>query len=145
VSAKRNSNQRIAAFCLNRGHNARMCSRKGRASCTICKGAHHRSICNETRTTTASRETAPTTVSKINVTSPDSTFLQTARIWVMGRTGLSRLTRCVLDGGSQSSFVAKSLIDDLKLEVVGSRDLLVSAFQSELPVPSPRRVARFRA
>jgi hypothetical protein len=100
-------------LCLNRGHNARICSRKGRASCTSCKGAHHRSICNETGTTTASRETTTTTVGKINVTSPDSTFLQTARIWVMGPTGLSRLTCCVLDGGIQSSFVAKSLIDDL--------------------------------
>jgi hypothetical protein len=31
-------------LCLNRGHSARACGRKGRASCTRCKGAHHRSI-----------------------------------------------------------------------------------------------------
>jgi len=48
----------------------------------------------------------------------------------MGPTGLSKLTRCVLDTGSQSSFVTKTLIDNLKLEVVDRRDLLVSAFES---------------
>jgi hypothetical protein len=132
-------------LCLNRGHNARMCGRKDRALCTSCKGAHHRSICNEKGTATAPRETAPTTVGKINVTSPDFTFLQTARIWIIGPTGLSRLTRCVMDGGSQSSFVAKFLIDDLQLGIVDSRDLAVSAFESGSPVSSPRRVARFRA
>jgi hypothetical protein len=131
-------------LCLNRGHNAKVCSRKGRAVCTRCKGAHHRSICNETGTaTTRPRETAPTTVGKIHVTSPDFTYLQTARIWVMGPTGLSKLTRCVLDGGSQCSFVAKSLIDSLELEIVDRRDLVVSAFEVRSSESSPRRVARF--
>ena len=55
---------------------------------------------------------------KIEVASPGFTYLQRARIWVMGLTGLRKLTCCVLDAGSQSSFVAKTLIDDLKLEVV---------------------------
>jgi hypothetical protein len=133
-------------LCLNRGHNAKVCSRRGRASCTRCKGAHHRAICNETGTTTTSiRETAAATVGKINVTSPNFTYLQTARIWVMGPTGLNKLTRCVLDGGSQSRFIAKSLIDDLKLEIVDRRDLVVSAFESRPSESSPRRVARFRA
>lgn len=85
------------------------------------------------------------TVGKINVASADFTYLQTARIWVIGPTGLSKLTRCVLDGGSQSSFVAKSLVDGLQLEIVDSRDLLVSAFESRPSELGPRRVARFRA
>jgi len=48
----------------------------------------------------------------------------------MGHTGLSKLTRCVLDGYSQSNFIDKTLIDDLKLEVIDCRDLVVSAFES---------------
>ena len=63
----------------------------------------------------------------------------------MGTTGLSKLTRCVLDGGSQSRFVAKTLLDDLKLEVVDRRDFVVSALESRSSDSDPRRVARFCA
>jgi hypothetical protein len=133
-------------LCLNRGHNARVCSKRGRASCTRCKGAHHRSLCNETGAiTTPANDTAPTTVGKIDVAPPGFTYLQTARMWVIGPTGLSKLTRCVLDAGSQSSFVAKTLIDDLKLDVVDRRNLVVSAFESRSSDSGPRRVARFCA
>jgi hypothetical protein len=133
-------------LCLNRGHNARVCSRRGRASCTRCKGAQHRSICNEEGTAAKpTRETTATTVGKIDVASPDFTYLQTACVWVMGPTGLSKLTRCVLDAGSQTSFITKTLIDDLKLEIVDCRDLVVSAFESRSSDSGPRRVARFCA
>ena len=132
-------------LCLNRGHNAKDCSRRGRALCTRCKGAHHKSICNEIGiATTSTRETTATTIGKVNVTSSDFTYLQTARIWVMGPKGLNKLTRCVLDGGSQSSFVSESLINDLKLEIVDRRGLVVSAFESRSSETVPRRVARFR-
>ena len=94
---------------LNRSHSARVCSKRGRALCTRCKGAHHRAICSGAgASTTPTRETAPTTISKIDVTSPGFTSLQTARIWVMRPTGFTKLTHCVLDAGSQSSFVTKS-------------------------------------
>ena len=107
---------------------------------------HHRSICNETgAVTTPTKETMPTTVGKIDVASPGFTYLQTTRIWVMGPTGLSKLTRCVLDAGSQSSFVAKTLIDDLNLEVVNRRGLVVNAFESRSSDSGPCRVARFCA
>jgi hypothetical protein len=133
-------------LCLNRGHNARVCSKKGKALCTRCKGVHHRSICNDTGAVTApAKETATTTVDKIDVASHGFTYLQTARIWVMGPTGLSKLTRCVLDAGSQTSFVTKTLINDFKLEVVDHRDLVVSAFESPSSDSSPHRGARFCA
>jgi len=95
-------------LCLNRCHNGSVCSKRGRALCTSWKRAHHRSIYNETGAVTSpTKETAPTTVGKIDVASPDFTYFQTARIWIMGPTGLSKLTRFVLDAGSQSSFFAK--------------------------------------
>jgi hypothetical protein len=122
------------------------CSRRGRASCTRCKGVHHRSICNdEGTTTTPTTETTSTTVGKIDVVSPNFTYLQTARIWVMGPSGLKKLTRCVLDGGSQSSFISKNLVNDLKLEVVNCRDLVVTAFESRSPQSGTCRVVRFCA
>jgi hypothetical protein len=94
-------------LCLYWGHKARGCSRRGSAQCTRCKEAHHRSICNEAETATEpTSDTRQTTAGKINVACPDFTYLHTARIWVMGPTGLSKLTRCVLDGGGQTSFIA---------------------------------------
>ena len=56
----------------------------------------------------------------------------------MGPIRISKLTRCILDGGSQSSFVAKILIDDLKLDVVDRRDLVVSACESRSSDSGPR-------
>jgi hypothetical protein len=117
-------------LCLNRSHNAKVCSRRGRALCSKCKGAHHRSIRNTAGTAAKPTRKTPTAVCKIDIASPDFTYLQTARIWVTGPTGVSKLTRCVLDGGSQSSFIANTLIDTLKLQVVDRRDVVVSAFES---------------
>jgi len=48
----------------------------------------------------------------------------------------------VLDGGSQCSFVARSIIDDPQLEVVDQRDLSVIAFESYPAAPSRRRLVR---
>jgi len=56
----------------------------------------------------------------------------------MGPIGISNLTRCVLDVGSQSSFVAKILIDHMKLDVVDRRDLVVSARESRSSDSGPR-------
>ena len=77
-------------------------------------------------------------VGKIDVVSSNFTNLQTARIEVIGPKGERRITRCVLDGGRQTSFVSKSLIDALKLDVIGRRDLAFSAFESSPVTSSPR-------
>jgi len=66
-----------------------------------------------------------------------------ARVCVMGPTGLSRLTRCVLDGGTKCSFIARSAIDILQLEVTDQRDLSVTAFETSLTAHGRRRFVRF--
>ncbi|PNF36572.1 hypothetical protein B7P43_G15345 [Cryptotermes secundus] len=97
-------------ICLNWGHKARTCSKKGRALCTNCKRSHHRSICNSTEHNTAHFcQVPPISVSNVGVTSSNFIYLQTTRVWVRGPTGLSKLTRPVLDGSSQSSFITKSI------------------------------------
>jgi hypothetical protein len=68
-------------------------------------------------------------VSKINFALPNFTYLQTARVRVVGPTGLCKLARCVLDSGSQTSFVSTSIIDSLKLDVIDQQNLAVSAFE----------------
>jgi hypothetical protein len=130
-------------LCLNRGHNSMTCSKRGSAQCSNCRGSHHKSVCQTTRNSTLpTSQTPATSVGKIDVSSPDFTYLQTARVWITGPTGRSKLTRCVLDGGSQSRFVNKSLIDELRLEVIDSRALSVSSFQNSSPCSSQCRLVR---
>jgi len=87
-------------------------------------------------------ETAPTTVGKLDVALSNFTYLQTARVRIVGPTGLSKLTRCVLDSGSQTSFVSKSIIDALKLDVIDRRNMAVSAFESSSVTSGLRRLVR---
>jgi hypothetical protein len=101
-----------------------------------------RSICNGAGTTTRSTGTAPTTVGKVDVTPFNLTYLKTARVRVVGPSGLSKLTRCVLESGSQTSFVSKCIRDALKLDVIDRRNLAVSALES-FPITSrSRRLVR---
>jgi len=83
----------------------------------------------ETKTNQANSITSAS-VGRVDNSSPESTYLQTARVWVIGPTGLSRLTPCVLDGESQCSFIVRSVIDDLQLEAIGQRNLSVTTFET---------------
>jgi len=84
-------------------------------------------------------------VGRVDKSSPDFTYLQTARVWVIGTTGLSRHTRCLLDGGSQFRFIARSVIDDLQIEVIGQRDLSVTAFETYPTAHGRSRFVPFNA
>jgi hypothetical protein len=87
-------------FCLNKGHTASNCRKKGKAKFTKCNKSHHISICDdEKKFKTSATHTNVTAVGTIEVTSLGFTHLQTAQVWITGPTGLSRRTRCVLDGG----------------------------------------------
>jgi hypothetical protein len=80
-------------LCLNRGHHTHVCGKRGRVFCSRCKKGHHRSVCMNPEPT--ARETSTTTsasVGKVDVATPDFTSLQTARVWVTGPTGLSKLS-----------------------------------------------------
>ncbi|KFM70593.1 hypothetical protein X975_21762, partial [Stegodyphus mimosarum] len=115
-------------LCTNRGHRVSNCPRKNTARCTKCKKRHHVSICppvenNQLRVTSSA-------VNHITFPKTIFTHLQTARVYVTGPTGITKLTRCILDGGSQASFVHTNLIEKLKLKVVSSASLLVQAFES---------------
>jgi len=53
---------------------------------------------------------------------------------------LRRLTRCLLDRGSQSRFIAASLIDDL--QIINGRELTDCAFDSQYTQSCRRRPVR---
>jgi hypothetical protein len=82
-------------------------------------------ICDDgNKTKSPSTHTNCTSVRRTKVT----TWFH-ALVSITGPTGLSRLDRCVLDGGSQSSFIATSFIDDLKLQAIIERELTVCALE----------------
>jgi hypothetical protein len=51
--------------------------------------------------------------------------------------------RSVLDGGSQCRFKARSVIDNLQLDVIGQRDLLVTSFETYPTAHGWKRFFRF--
>lgn len=65
-------------------------------------------------------------------------LLQTARVWVDGRDR-KRLARCLLDGGSQRSFVTEGLSRELKLEVVGEEEVTIYPFGGTQNVTKKKR------
>ena len=81
-------------------------------------------------------------VSKIDVAVPNFTYLQTARVRIIGPTGSRWFTRCVMDSGSQTSFVSTSIVDFLKLDVLDQQNLAVSAFESSPAKSGSRRLVR---
>jgi hypothetical protein len=90
-------------------------------------------------TTSRTGQITSASVGRVDTSSPDFIYLQTARVWITGPTGRSRHTPCVLDGGSQCTFLTRSIIDDLLLEVIDQ-----TAFESYPTAPSSRRLVRFR-
>jgi len=131
-------------ICLNRGHTTSNCVKKEKVKCARCRKSHHVSVCDDgSRAKTLEAQTNFTSVERTEVTSPGFTYLQTAQVWIMGPTGLSRLTRCMLDSGSQSSFIAAHLTDDLKLQAINERELNVCAFELPSTQSSRRRLVRF--
>ncbi|KAJ4440621.1 hypothetical protein ANN_08767 [Periplaneta americana] len=106
----------------------RICSRRGRASCRKCKKSHHYSICT-------TQDLTPTTVNQVATRSPDFTHLQTARVRVVGPTGLSKITRCVLDSGKEGRRVvllpkkAHSFLDDNRTNAEKRLQVLIRNFE----------------
>jgi len=129
-------------LCLNCGHHIQACSKRGKLLCSKCKKGHQ-SVCMDKETTSRTGPITSNSVGRVDTSSPDFIYLQTARVWITGSTGGSILTRYVLDGGSQCSFVVRSIIDDLQLEVVEQRDLSVIAFESYPAASSRRRLVGF--
>jgi hypothetical protein len=125
-------------LCLNRGNAVRQCA-KVKATCTVCKGRHYKSICDAGRKIiTPAHPTNVMSVSKIGHAVPNFTYLQTARVRIVGPTGLSKLTRCVLYSGSQSSFLSTSIMEALKLEVM----VAVNTFESPTATSISHRLVR---
>jgi transcription elongation factor Elf1 len=123
-------------LCLNHSHSLKNCSKKGKVHCSKCRKSHNYFICN-------ADQPVSTSVNQIDTQSRDFTHLQTACIWITGLTGFKKLTCCLLDSGSQSSFIHTSLVDQLHLPVLDKRDVLITPFESTAPTLHSRQLVQF--
>nr|XP_042897565.1 uncharacterized protein LOC122269298 [Parasteatoda tepidariorum] len=128
-------------LCTNRGHSIKNCLRKDKAFCIRCKKKHHVSIC---RNNSSNQPSHSISTNNIDTRTPNFTHLQTARVYITGPTGITKLTRCILDCGSQTSFIHSHLVDYLKLDVISSDSLEIHAFESSSNQAQSRRKVRFK-
>jgi len=131
-------------LCLKSVHTSLKCRKKGKVECTRYRKLHHQSLCDEVlNNTSVCEQIIITGVGKVDIDTSAFTYLQKVRVRFTGPTGLSKINRCVLEVGSQSSFITNTLIEDLKLKTIEHRELNVSAFESRSAPPSQRRIIRF--
>ncbi|GFQ95405.1 integrase catalytic domain-containing protein [Trichonephila clavata] len=127
-------------LCTNRGHVQKNCFRKEKYCCSKCRKKHHVSICK----TPTNEQYATTSTNKIDTTTYNFVHLQTARLFITGSNGITKLTRCLLDGGSQSSFISSDLVDTLNLPVISTGPLDLQAFESPTSFSHKRRQVQFQ-
>ncbi|GBL97172.1 hypothetical protein AVEN_87091-1, partial [Araneus ventricosus] len=119
-------------FCNVAGHWSQECKS---VTDIDCKRKHHVSICKNSNPDL----TPLTTANQVNIFASNVTHLQTSKVFITGSTGITKLTRCILDGGSQSSFVSTRLVDVLNLKVISTDNLEVRGVESYSSETQPRR------
>jgi len=97
----------------------------------------------EKETTSRASPITSAFVGRVDISSPDRTYLQKAHAWVTDPAGLSKLARCVVCGGSQCTFIARSVIEVLQFEVIDHRDLWVTAFETSYTAHGRRSLVHF--
>lgn len=84
-----------------------------------------------------------TSLGKIEINYLNSTYLQTANVWISRPNDCSKLNRCIFDTGSRSSFIQKYLIDLLQIEVNWKKNLTAKAFKSSSDMSATRKQFKF--
>ncbi|GFR26583.1 uncharacterized protein TNCT_641991 [Trichonephila clavata] len=98
------------------------------------------SICK----TPTNEQSATTSTNKIDTSTCNFVHLQTARVFITGSNGITKLTRCLLKGGSQSSFISSDLVDTLNLPVISFEPLDLQAYESPTSFSHKRRQVQFQ-
>lgn len=114
-----------------------------------CRRRHHIAVCTGERS-----EVQPHTVTedavvssviphsvKMKTDGQNTVLLQTAKAWVGGPSG-RKIARCLLDGGSQRSFIHENLLKSLKLPVIRQETLTLHTFGFSVPTRSQRNTVK---
>lgn len=156
VSARKDKLRKMGKCfaCLGPKHIAKFCRVKG-VNCAKCGRKHHQSICeqndkqpeNKNDSVEDSNPSSEAVVSSLsNTVKPKAegqptVLLQTIKAWIEGPAG-KKLVRCLLDGGSQRSFVRESLVKTLELPVLKKETLNLHTFGAECPVSTERNIVK---
>lgn len=71
----------------------------------------------------------------------NTVLLQTAKAWVIGPVG-RKIVRCLLDGGSQRSFVHENVVKALKLPIIKQGIFNLHTFGSSAPTTVKRNIVK---
>ncbi|KAG0426521.1 hypothetical protein HPB47_026373, partial [Ixodes persulcatus] len=119
---------------FKRYHRARDCRNARFLRCANCQGRHMTCLCDPDLKPTkdSPHSSSQPGTSEVSVTSAvsnsvETVLLQTATIWAEGETK-RRVFRCLLDGGSQRTFVTSRLVNELSCKVLGKEALSITVF-----------------
>lgn len=133
--------------CLGTRHIAKFCRAKG-ATCPLCSRRHHQSVCEQSEEkpeiSSMKMDTVVSSLSStVNIKSkePNTVLLQTAKAWTEGPGG-RKIVRCLIDGGSQRSFVHERLVRSLQLPVLRQETLNLHTFGSPNSLTTKRNTVK---
>lgn len=129
--------------CLGSKHIAKFCKTKG-VSCATCGGRHHAAVCEKNQApppdVSTNTDTLITLIPQAEK-AENTVLLQTAKAWAIGPTS-KKMVRCLLDGGSQGSFVHENVVKELQLPVTRQGTLTLHTFGSSTPTTVSRNIVK---
>lgn len=112
--------------CLNSRHATEDCTKNWK--CFKCNSAdHHTALCQAASGQTRANATCAQTAT-------GGIFLKTATVMVHGPAGSKRAI-CLVDDGSQRTYVRRGLAEELALGIARKEELEIYAFGSKTPAP----------
>ncbi|KAE8293762.1 hypothetical protein D5F01_LYC06696 [Larimichthys crocea] len=137
-------------ICLGQRHIAKFCKTKG-VLCDVCGRRHHPTMCDKgepSETQSSAQETTEAVISSIaphsvktSTAKPNTVLLQTVTALAEGTRG-KRKVHCLMDGGSQRSFILEKQVKALGLPVVRKETLRLQTFGSDPPVTMERNAVK---
>ncbi|GFT36569.1 putative RNA-directed DNA polymerase from transposon X-element [Nephila pilipes] len=122
--------------CLSKGHNARSCRLK-MLKCMNCDDkSHHTLLCNKNEEFDLKNETVGATISNslANQSLITNVYLQTIVLKLCYNNN-EMVLRCLLDNGSQKSYLTQRVIDHLNLKPVSKQTIVHGLFGGRETAP----------
>ncbi|XP_047993588.1 uncharacterized protein LOC125232021 [Leguminivora glycinivorella] len=116
-------------ICLRIGHKAMDCRRQIKCAHCNAVGTHNRALCP--KLLPSDSKIKP--VNTLHVHGEGTTVLQTAVISAIGRNGIVKKCRLLMDSGSQRSYVTQRIEKELNLSTEEENHLFVFTFGTEQP------------
>ena len=119
------SDKKGCFICLKVGHRAKQC--KAFVKCIICQRRHHAIMCNEE--ITKKRDSPHNNTDTLYNKGGGKVYLQTLKVNIVDAVGnMLYNARCLLDSGSQCSYILKDLASKFNLTDDGNTQMIHNLF-----------------